>query len=216
MHRKTLTFALTLALLLTAVSAASAQTTYRISFTNVTYNQIVSPPIVATHNFALRLFNAGRPASDALAALAEDADAAGLLALLEGSDLVHDFAIADAPLLPGKTVTLTIESEQGFDRLSALGMLVSTNDTFFGLSNFSLEGGNRVRNVSTPAYDAGSEMNNELCDFIPGPPCGNPFQRATPGEGFVHIHRGIHGIGDLPADAWDWRNPVVRMTVIRE
>jgi hypothetical protein len=31
----------------------------------------------------------------------------------------------------------------------------------------------------------------------------------------VHIHRGTHGIGDLDADRYDWRNPVARITVTR-
>jgi hypothetical protein len=33
------------------------------------------------------------------------------------------------------------------------------------------------------------------------------------GEGFVHIHAGIHGIGNLEASEYDWRNPVARITV---
>jgi hypothetical protein len=33
------------------------------------------------------------------------------------------------------------------------------------------------------------------------------------GEGFVHVHRGMHGVGDFKAAARDWRNPVARVQV---
>ncbi|MEZ5601637.1 MAG: hypothetical protein R3F36_12070 [Candidatus Competibacteraceae bacterium] len=51
---------------------------------------------------------------------------------------------------------------------------------------------------------------------IPGPLCGG--EGGSPnvgGEGFVHIHAGIHGIGDLNAADYDWRNPVATVTVER-
>lgn len=64
-------------------------------------------------------------------------------------------------------------------------------------------------------FDAGTEENNELCTHIPGPACdvdsGN--LRASPGEGPIHIHRGVHGIGDIAASNYDWRNPVAEVFV---
>jgi hypothetical protein len=33
------------------------------------------------------------------------------------------------------------------------------------------------------------------------------------GEGFVYVHRDIHGIGDLAADQYDWRKPMMRVVV---
>jgi hypothetical protein len=63
-------------------------------------------------------------------------------------------------------------------------------------------------------YDAGSEANSEFCEFIPGPPCENPGVRDTANaEGYVHIHAGIHGIGDLDASMFDWHNPVAEITI---
>ncbi|CAM9150754.1 unnamed protein product, partial [Laminaria digitata] len=62
---------------------------------------------------------------------------------------------------------------------------------------------------------AGTEENNELCSHIPGPACsatsGN--QEAGPGEGYVHVHRGIDGNGDLSAADYDWSNPVAEVIV---
>jgi hypothetical protein len=31
----------------------------------------------------------------------------------------------------------------------------------------------------------------------------------------VHIHAGMHGIGDLDASVRDWRNPVAQVTIRR-
>ncbi|MCH6583458.1 MAG: hypothetical protein E2O37_00035 [Proteobacteria bacterium] len=72
--------------------------------------------------------------------------------------------------------------------------------------------------VYSPAYDAGSETNDESCANIPGPPDGCTGAGVSPdddGEGYVHIHAGIHGISDLIAADRDWRNPVARITIRR-
>lgn len=207
------------ALALTALAvpaAAQPAATYRVTVTNIS-QQIISPPIVASHSWRTRIFVPGYAASPELAAVAEDADASGLLAALGADPQVLDFAIGDGPLMPGASATLEIEVDPRHNRLSAVGMLVTTNDAFFGLNNLILDGGPGVMHVSVPAYDAGSEANNELCAFIPGPPCGNGGVRDTDGaEGFISVHPGIHGIGDLSAAAWDWRNPVARLTIVRQ
>ena len=65
-------------------------------------------------------------------------------------------------------------------------------------------------------YDAGSEMNDELCVNIPGPRCGGDGEfKALSGEGYVHISPGIQGIGDLSSAVYDWRNPVAVVTIQR-
>ena len=71
---------------------------------------------------------------------------------------------------------------------------------------------------ASPGYDAGSEVNDELCLSIPGPffvECGGPGGGGAPGngEGYVHIHAGMHGIADLDASERDWRNPVAWVSV---
>lgn len=70
--------------------------------------------------------------------------------------------------------------------------------------------------VNAAAYDAGSEDNSEDCAYIPGPPCGNGDVRDTVGaEGYVYIHSGIHGIGDLEPAEFDWGNPVATVKIER-
>lgn len=185
-----------------------------VTITNIS-PQIISPPILVTHNWRFRVFSAGVPASPELAAVAEDAVADGLLAVLEADPNVLDHAIASGPLMPGRRVTLEVDVAPFMDRLSAIGMLVSTNDAFFGLTNHRIDlPVNRVDHVFAPAWDAGTEFNSESCELIPGPPCGNPGVRDTDGaEGRVGIHTGIHGIGDLQPSMWTWNNPVVEITI---
>ncbi len=203
-------FSLVMALLVIALAAtsAAAEAQWRITITNATGNQIISPPIVVSHSSAADLWEVGDPALDEIAAVAEDADASGLLALLGTIPAVTDFAIADGVLLPGDSVTLEIAAGA---RLSALGMLVTTNDTFFGLDSARVR---RGASVYAPAYDAGSERNTQRCAHIPGPPCGNEGVRVTNGaEGFVHISPGIFKGGNLRPRDFGWDNPVVKITV---
>ena len=72
--------------------------------------------------------------------------------------------------------------------------------------------------LRAPAYDAGSEINDELCSSIPGPfftECNGPGGGGSPGggEGFVHIHRGIHGVGDFEPSERDWKNDVAQIRI---
>jgi hypothetical protein len=59
------------------------------------------------------------------------------------------------------------------------------------------------------------ESNDKLCISIPGPYCGGEGISDTDiGEGYIHISRGIGGIGSLlPAASFDWRNNVPKITV---
>ena len=106
--------------------------------------------------------------------------------------------------------------------VSAVGVLATTNDAFFGALSLPVPPA-QIRGIGltslaatylAPAWDAGSEANTESCDEIPGPPCGNGGVRHTEGaEGFVSIHSGIHGGGDLSPAQHDWNNPVVLVRV---
>ena len=193
-----------LAVMVVAWSApAVAQEMVTVRITNVS-NQIISPPLVASHTWKARIFVPGSPASTELSMLAEDGDPSELAALLGGSNEVLDVVVADGLLFPGETMVFELESRGRFNRVSAVGMLVSTNDAFFGLDNYLVESGGQNQRMSVPAWDAGTEFNSELCGFIPGPPCGNPLVRDTDGaEGFVHTHPGLHGGGDLSPADWN-------------
>ena len=220
MSRKSRTAALALVLAATVLLAlpwaADAQnaTTYKVTVTNITAGQLVSPPVVVAHNREIVLWEVGEPALPEVASIAEDGDSSGLEALLDTLPQVHDWAVAGAPLPPGESVTLLVDARFPFSAISALGMLGTTNDAFFGLDSVEAPLRRRLHTHYVPAYDAGTEENNELCAFIPGPPCGNQFVRATEGaEGFVHVHRGMIGIGDLLPEVRTWSNPVVRVEI---
>jgi hypothetical protein len=193
----------------------AAQNMVGVYLTNVS-KQIISPPVVITHAWQGRIFMPGMPASAELTALAEDGDPAGLAAALEANEDVLDVVVADGPLMPGETRVFMLETRGRFNRISAVGMLVTSNDAFFGLDNYRFKGSPfNVARTTAPAWDAGSEFNSEDCDFIPGPPCGSGGVRDTAGaEGFIHIHPGLHGDGELSVAEWGWQNPVVDVAVV--
>ncbi len=205
-----------LILLLATPALAQEFETHLIRITNITPTQILGPPVVVSHAVNTRIFRVGDPASPELAAVAEDADSAGLVAALAADPRVLDIATGAGPILPGQSMEFEVRTSSAYPRLSAVGMLVTTNDAFFGVDGFALHGGFWRKGISAPAFDAGSEANNESCDFIPGPPCGNPFVRDTDdAEGFVHVHPGIFGIADLSTPGHTWLNPTVQITTIR-
>lgn len=189
---------------------------YRVTVTNITPGQTFTPILAVTHKRGLKLFELGEPASDQVAAVAEAGDTGPLADLLDNLHWrVRDTANTGA-VPPGESVSFEIHGHHRLDRLSFIGMLVPTNDSFVALNSAALPKRHAVH--TAPAYNAGSEPDTELCADIPGPPnvcMGEGLSPTVDGEGFVHIGNGVHGGGDLEADLYDWRNPVARVSIVR-
>ncbi len=211
-----------LMLLSLAATAFAQDFTYEVTITNLTKGQIISPPVVASHYRDVTIFTPGEAASEPLAQLAEDGMAAPLVEALEGVDLVYDVAAADGPVLPGESVTIEVTVTGVYNRISAVGMLVTTNDAFFGLDSAEVYTFNFKKAIPRKsrhfvgAWDAGSEANSEGCDYIPGPPCGNGGVRDTENaEGYVYPHPGLHGEGDISLSGYNWQGAVVMVEITR-
>ncbi len=176
-------------------------------------SQPLSPPLFVVHSSRTDLWSVGAIASHPVAAIAEDADntiAESAFPKLRG---VHEvFTGPGGPIPSGTSRTYTVETESGFNRLSILTMLVNTNDGFTGLDSYRLRGGGAT--LYRMAYDAGSEKNNELLAYIPGPCCGNPFVRDPEGK-LIRMHRGITGGHDLDPAVWGWEGAVAKITMER-
>ena len=188
---------------------------YRVTVTNLTPGQGLSPAVIVAHTSAFDLFEVTEAASPGVARVAEEGDPAVAVAEANAAAGVLDVVVAGTgPFMPGQSVSAEVEATSG-GFLSVIGMLGSTNDAFYGLDSEKLT-------FSTPtvlyvsAYDAGSERNTEDCDHVPGPPCSAMGVRVTEGaEGFITVHNGIHGFADLPPVTHDWNNPVARITIER-
>lgn len=189
---------------------------YEIRVTNVTRGQSFTPIMVAVHKAGVKLFTLGEPASAELAALAEGGDTGPLSAVLAGNADVLEVITIPGRLEPGKSAVARLRTSGRFNHVSAAAMLIPTNDGFFALNDIAGPRGRSSLMLESPAYDAGSEPNDELCSSIPGPVCGGVGGSPNVGgEGYVHVHAGIHGIGSLPAADFDWRNPVVEISIQR-
>jgi hypothetical protein len=188
--------------------------TYEVTITNITRGQTFTPILVASHSTRVQFFELGAPASPGLAVLAEDGSPAQLASALAATGEVFDAQTIPGLLAPGASASVQVKSRGRFDQLSLAAMLIPTNDTFVALSSVTLP---RFGGVSRTllAYDAGSEPNDELCANIPGPRCGGQGSSPGGGEGYVYVSNGMHGIGDLSAAVYDWRNPVARVVIRR-
>jgi len=186
---------------------------YKVTITNITSGQVFTPRIVLNHKKGVRLFTPGAPASGSLATLAESGNPAPLSTMMSMNPKVADIAISDGLLGPGESKTVMLERTGGFRYISLAAMIIPTNDGFIALNGVQAPILRKTVMNLSPAYDAGSELNDELCANIPGPVCGGEPVSEADGEGYVRIHEGIHGIGDLDESMYDWRNPVARIVI---
>ena len=204
---------ISLTLLFNFSVGASGLKTYQVTITNATAKHVFTPTFIVTHSRNFSLFNVGQAASDGLAFQAENGNPANILAETQGLPGVYDTVVGTF-IHGGETLSFMITAPKKAN-LSLTAMLATTNDSFVALNSVRLP----KKSVTYYAniYDAGSEVNNELCDYIPGPPCGDDFnERATEGsEGFVTIGNGVHGGGDLSALDLDWNNPGASVTITR-
>lgn len=201
---------------LLAASTQAFAGEYEITVTNLTRGQSFTPILVATHRPGVTLFSEGEPASAELAAMAEGGDTGPLTNVLRANPRVYNVTTIPGRLAPGASATVRVNMDDGYNRLTLGAMLIPTNDGFFAFEGVRGPSRGNMVSYESPVYDAGSEPNDEVCLHIPGPVCGGEGGSPTAGgEGYVHIHAGIHGIGDLVAADRDWRNPAAKVVIKR-
>jgi hypothetical protein len=198
---------------------AGGDAIYDVTITNLTNSISFTPILVASHRKPVTIFELGSPASEDLRIVAESGNIAPLTATLKENHEVVDVQNSgdglDGFLAPGASVSVRVSAKRGDRLISIASMMLPTNDGFIALDSVQAPKRGSVTYYS-PGYDAGTELNDELCANIPGPTCGGQGESLEDvGEGYVHIHRGIHNIADLNASIYDWRNPVAKITVTR-
>jgi Spondin_N len=212
-------------LCLAAPSAAQSGAEYEVTITNATRAQTFTPIAALTHAPGIRLFRVGAPALPVLEIVAEEGNLDPLVTLARSvPSVVFDVQTSGAPpagfTAPGASKTLRVVAPAGA-QLTLVAMLIPTNDAFVALNGVDLPRDFTPVTVDAVAYDSGTEVNDELCASIPGPnfvECGGPGGGGSPSagaEGYVHVHGGMHGVGDFNAALRDWRNPIARVTIRR-
>ena len=204
---------------------------FNVRIDNLSFQQPLGGVFVMTHNNRVNpLYQMGEEASEELADLAETGNPAALVEKFDGKHGVASASSVDGPLRPGASREFKVTLSRNYPYLTLGSMAINTNDCFVALNGVRIGRYGSLFNL--PGLDAGSEVNNELCTSIPGPGCalGGGNVRSGGGEGFVHIHRGFHGINTglehslkvedlrpdgqaLSAVGYDWRNPMVRVTI---
>lgn len=188
---------------------------YKITVTNLTPGQPLAPVMAATHRSGISFFEVGQAPSDELAMLAEAGNGRPMADKLLAMPGVSDAQISDMGLtFPGKSTTMMVSAKRGVDKVSIGAMLGATNDAFFAVTDVDLPRGRHTVRYQADAYDAGSETNDELRSTVAGLG-GEGYSPNDSGEGFVHIHNGIHGVGDASPAVLDWRNPVAEIVIER-
>ena len=204
---------------------------YRVTITNLTTGQPMSPGVLATHTKEASLFAIGAPASNGIRQIAESGSPAYAVGALNGADGVYQVISTGAPI--GRNVsptdgfpnsrTVEIDAAANANFLSLAVMLICTNDGFTGFDSVRLPGGFNPMVVDTYAYDAGTEVNDEKAGSIV-PPCFGigPVKGLIGGAGHVGengviaMHPGIQGnvVGGLTV-AHRWSDPVARVEIQR-
>jgi len=179
-------------------SASAAESMmYRASITNLTKGQVMTPPVVVVHQPPFALFTLGEEASEGLKRQARDGDPTLLTEELATAHGVVNFTVGGGPIFPGETQEIEFSGSRT-DQVSVSSMLASTNDALAAHRGLALNPAVGERQVVfLRVYDGGAETNDELCDHIPGPPCGNAGVDTDENEGFVHFHPGLGLQGDL-------------------
>jgi hypothetical protein len=214
-------------------AGAAPVTGWKVKVTNLTTGQPFSAPLWSVHDGRFHVWQVGEQASNGAALIAEDALAAPLNALLQTDPHVLGAAIAlppvtqpvtPPPIPPGATREFSIGTRGRFDRVSMIWMLVRSNDAFSGVDSLHIGADNgkkgrkgnkrklKSRTITVNAYDAGTEKNNEVGAFIPGPPFNNFFVRDQDAQ-LIAPHPGLRQDGELAA--YIWKNPVARIEITR-
>jgi hypothetical protein len=212
---------------------------YKVTITNAMRGQPVAPSVIATHTAGFHLFHLGPAPEDGdpgydyywgLAAMAETGYPFYVLEHVLASPAVWEAQALPYPgrtppvLLPSESITTMISASGNAKYLSSVAMIGATNDAVYAVMGVELpKGMGDTVHATAHAYDVGSEANDESSSTVGalGATDDNPVSGMginENGEGFIHVHAGIHGIGGedgLDPAMFDWRDPVVLVTVER-
>jgi len=198
------------------------ETTYRVSLSNLTYMQPMSPMAVVLHTDIYSAYKTTAEASIGLEKLAEGGDNSLLLSEANMHEDVRSAQSGQGLILPGQSESLEI-SGNAAECLSVVSMLVNTNDAFTGVSCLNVDGlevGEKMT-VNLPTYDAGTENNSETASSIPGPAGGGEgFNAVRDDRNFVAAHGGVVTVDDgLETSALKaehrWDNPTASVMIER-
>jgi len=140
---------------------------HEVTVTNLTKDQRFTPFLVVAHRPDVSLFTPGMPASAEQEALGEEGNTVPFEMALAATAGVSGVATGSGLPEPGRTTTIVVEGHRG-DRISLAALLIPTNDGFVALRGVG-PFGYRTHSFAPPAYDAGTEHNDETCASIPGP-----------------------------------------------
>ncbi len=210
-------------LLFTVTSALALAETFEISIKNTSRRdgfggQNISRPALIIHQKSFALFKAGQPASQVLWEIAEDGDT-GLALALQGQHpgivSTHRLKRLRRDQVEPAVEQFSVGDSQGL-AFSLAGMMTASNDAFAGVNSHDLPKNTGDKLFFTVrAWDAGSEINNEICPFVPS---DEHYIRKTEGsEGMVQPHRGIKGGGvlDIIDHGWPSDNVVAEGSITR-
>jgi hypothetical protein len=195
---------------------------YRVTVTNLTYAQPLSPMVVILHSKGYTLFEIGSPASVALERLAEGGDNTQLISEADADASVQETKGGTGAILSGGEESINVSGD-GEACISVATMLVNTNDAFAGSNCIDISGmheGESLR-LLVGAYDAGTEGNSEAASTIPGPAGGGEgLNPDRDDRDFVAVHGGVVTSDDglaTSALTYDhrWDNPVARIDIER-
>ena len=169
---------------------------YKVTLTNITNNQPMSPLAFALHMADYNPWQIGSAASDGLEMLAEGGSTTDFLA----DPLIVKNGSGDGIIMPGmsQSITLTTNTNDGL-MFSVASMLVNTNDAFVGLKQYDLSSMSLgdVHMVPNAVYDSGTELNSEASNTMPGPADnGIGFSSVRDDVNFVARHAGVVSADD--------------------
>ncbi|MEM9217904.1 MAG: spondin domain-containing protein [Cyanobacteria bacterium P01_F01_bin.150] len=152
---------------------ATSQVTVTVENLAPTNGTRLTPVWVGFHNGNFDTFNSGEAASAALESLAEDGSNELLSQAFNASGLGSiDGAVGSAPIQPSETPSETFDVNTSTGQyFSFASMVLPSNDTFIGNGNpeayelFDDEGnflGPEILVLGSQAYDAGTEVNDEI------------------------------------------------------
>lgn len=192
---------------------------YEVEIVNLTHNQPFSPLALRGDSANYRAWTIGETASEEIEYIAEAGDNSQFL----GTTSTKKSASGTGIIAPGETAVIDLRTKEKARYLSAVTMLVNTNDAFAGVTGLNLASLSVGEQTSLylPVYDAGTEANDELLGSIPGPADGGEgFNSERDDVDFVAMHPGVVGRDDGYADSvldstHKFDGPVAKLTVTR-